>query len=206
MKAVIFDVDGVILNNYTQVIEAFQSTARELGHRIPPEREIRVLFGNPWWVLLGKLFGHEPNELERETYLRIWHNLEPDMHLAEGVNDLLPNIKLPLGLVTGKQLSTLKRQVGPLLKNFKVIVTADDTEKYKPDPEPILIACRKMKVDPADAVYIGDTLADFKSATMAGTKFIGFLGGGATMEEFKKAGVKKVATSMIELDKALKAL
>lgn len=208
IKAVIFDVDGVILNNYTQVINAFQSTAKELGFRVPSEHEIRVKFGQPWWVLLEKLFGKEPDKLARETYLRIWRGLESEMCLTEGVEKILPKIKIPLGLVTGKQMETLKRQVGPLLKNFSVIVTADDQTpgKYKPDPEPILIACKKIKVDPKDSVYIGDTMSDFKAATMAGTKFIAFLGGGATLEEFKKAGVKKIATTMVELDEMIKAL
>ncbi|MBU5557792.1 MAG: HAD-IA family hydrolase [Candidatus Aenigmatarchaeota archaeon] len=208
LKAIIFDVDGVLLNNAPQVIKAFQTTARELGLRIPPEHEIRALFGQPWWVVLEKLFGHTPSELERNTYLKIWRSLEPEMQITEGVMEILPKLKLPLGLVTSKQSMTLKRQLSSVLKNFKVVITADDQTpgKYKPNPEPLWLACKKFGIQPKDAVYIGDTLNDLKSASMAGTAFIGFLGGGATLEEFQKAGAKHVATSMKELAKIIRGM
>ncbi len=208
LKAAIFDVDGVLLDDGTQVIKAFQTTAKELGFRIPSEHEIRSLFGQPWWVLLTKMFGHAPDEKERETYLKIWRGLEPEMHIMENAQEILPKLKMPLGLVTSKQRTTLQRQLSSILDNFTSVITADDQTpgKYKPDPEPILLACKKMKVRPQDAVYVGDTLNDLKSAVGAGAAFVGFLGGGATMEEFKKAGVKNVATSMEELLKIIKAL
>lgn len=208
VRAVIFDVDGVLLDNSSQVRKAFECTTRELGIRVPPEHQVRSYFGQPWWVVLAKLLGHEPTETERQTYVKIWRGLEPEMHVTDGAEEIVSALKLPLAVVTSKQRTTLQRQLGSLLKNFKVIIAADDQTpgKYKPDPEPILLACKRLNVEPKDAVYIGDTLNDLKAATMAGTAFIGFLGGGATMEEFKEAGVKRIATSMIELLKMIKGL
>lgn len=208
IKAVIFDVDGVLLDDAPQVLKAFQTTAKELGMRIPPEHEIRSNFGQPWWVVLGKLFGHEPTELERNTYVKIWLSLEQEMRIMGGAAETLPKLRPMMAVVTSKQRPTLERQLKPLLKNFKVTITAEDQTpgKYKPDPEPIVIACKKLGVEPRSSVYIGDTLNDFKAATMAGTDFIGFLSGGATLEEFKKAGVKKVVTSFDELAKVIGGL
>jgi HAD superfamily hydrolase (TIGR01549 family) len=207
IKAIIFDVDGVLLDNGKQVLEAFQTTARELGLRVPPEHEIRSYFGQPWWIVLGLLFGHEPDEKERETFLKVWRDLEPEMHLTDGAAEVLSKMKLPLALVTSKQRATLQRQLGSILKSFKVTITADDQTpgKYKPNPEPILLACKKLGVRPKEAVYIGDTLNDLKSAGLAGTAFIGFLGGGATMEQFEKSDTKHVATSMEELAKIIRS-
>lgn len=175
---------------------------------MPPEHEIRSLFGQPWWVVLEKLFGRAPGEKERQTYLKVWRGLEPEMRITEGAADILPKLKLPLAVVTSKQRATLQRQLKPLLKNFKIVIAAEDQTpgKYKPSPEPILLACKKLGVRPREAVYIGDTLNDLKAAAMAGTSFIGFLGGGATLEEFQKAGAKQVATSMEELAKIIKVL
>jgi HAD superfamily hydrolase (TIGR01549 family) len=208
IKAVVFDVDGVILDNGKQVIKAFQTTARELGMHVPPEHEIRSLFGQPWWVVLTKLFGHEPDDNERQTYLKIWRSLESEMHITDGAMDVIPKLKLPLAIVTSKQRQTLQRQLGHILKHFNVLITADDQTpgKYKPDPDPIWLACKKLAVGPKDSIYIGDTLNDFKAAGLAGTAFIGFLGGGATMEEFKKAGVKRIATSMEEVAKIIRSV
>jgi len=208
VRAIIFDVDGVLLDNAPQVLKAFQGTARELGVRVPPEHEIRSLFGQPWWIVLAKLFGHEPDDNARQTYLKIWRGLEPEMHITDGADDVLSELELPMAIVTSKQKQTLQRQLGKILKHFKALITADDQTpgKYKPDPDPIWLACKRLSVEPKNSIYVGDALNDFKAASMAGTAFVGFLGGGATAEEFKKAGVKHIATSMEELAKMIREI
>jgi pyrophosphatase PpaX len=53
---------------------------------------------------------------------------------------------------------------------FDLIVTPDDTEKSKPDPEPIIFGCKKLNVDVQNTIYVGDSIFDVKAAKNANTK------------------------------------
>jgi pyrophosphatase PpaX len=66
----------------------------------------------------------------------------------------------------------------PLRDFFDVIVTADDTERHKPDPEPILFALAQLDAAPADAAYVGDSPFDVGAARAAGVHAIAVTWGG----------------------------
>lgn len=189
IKAIIFDVDGVLLDNNAQIIRAFQQTAIALGMRVPPATQIRRNFGQPWWIILERLFGKKPDKLMRSTYQKIWRKLEIEMLPRPGTELMLRQFRLPLAIVTSKRRATLERQLGWMLKLFSVVITAEDVKEYKPDSKPLLLACKKLQVKPDEAVYIGDALNDILAAKAAGMRFIGVLAGGATKKDFTKAKV-----------------
>ena len=56
--------------------------------------------------------------------------------------------------------------------DFDAIVTADDTTKHKPDPEPVLITLEKLGAKPEEALMIGDSMFDIKCAHNAGVKAV----------------------------------
>ena len=53
---------------------------------------------------------------------------------------------------------------------FDVIVTPDDTQKSKPDPEPVLLGCKKLNILPRETVYVGDSIFDMEAGKAAGAK------------------------------------
>jgi pyrophosphatase PpaX len=74
-----------------------------------------------------------------------------------------------LGVVTAKrrdtaELAFTKLQVGHL---FDVLVGGDETERHKPDPDPLLLAARRLGVDPIDCAYVGDSPFDIRAAKAA---------------------------------------
>ena len=79
-----------------------------------------------------------------------------------------------LGLVTGRIKSGIKAfyDVFGCQDNFSVVVDADDYTHPKPHPEPLIIACQKLKLDPHQTVYIGDMPTDIQAAYAAGMKVI----------------------------------
>jgi len=79
-----------------------------------------------------------------------------------------------LGIVTAKRRSTVELAFDrvPLGHLFEVVVGGDETERHKPDPEPLLLAAERMGVRPEDAAYVGDSPFDIRAAKAAGMRSV----------------------------------
>ena len=91
----------------------------------------------------------------------------------EGMGEILQDLKdagLRLGIVTSRTRDEFKKSVEryDFIRNFEVIICADDTKKHKPAPEPILAALDKMQIAPSRALYVGDSSYDMACAKAAG--------------------------------------
>jgi len=95
-----------------------------------------------------------------------------------------------MGIVTTK-LRTVSEELLLQLKAehyFEVVVGSEDVQNCKPHPEPLLLAAKKLEVNPRSCIYIGDSLHDALSARSAETEFIGVLTGTGKEEELKPFG------------------
>jgi pyrophosphatase PpaX len=76
-----------------------------------------------------------------------------------------------LGIVTAKRRATVELAFArfPLLRDLTdVLIGADDTERHKPDPDPLLEALKRLRAEPADAAYVGDSPFDVRAAKAGG--------------------------------------
>ena len=197
LKAVIFDLDGVLLDNTQLIVEIFQEAARRSGLKVPEAKSIIATLG-----LIGKdmveiVIGN--GEKYRKTLIQVWMEKEKEMKLMPGVELVLKELKTKKAIVTSAPKITAKSRLRDFLGYFEAIITQESTEKHKPNPEPLLLACKKINVKPAETVYVGDRIIDFETAKNAGTDFIGILSGGTSKKEFQKAGVKKIISSLNKL-------
>ncbi|HEY5478632.1 MAG TPA: HAD-IA family hydrolase, partial [Gaiellaceae bacterium] len=89
---------------------------------------------------------------------------------------------------------------------FDVIVTSEDTELHKPNPEPLLLALRKLEATPAEAAYVGDSPFDVEAANAAGLRSIAVTWGGIHPEErLLAAGPDAIVATPADLVTALGA-
>ena len=117
----------------------------------------------------------------------------------KGAEKVLTSLNMKKAIVTSVAEPYLRRILKGFVDYFNVIITQELTEKHKPNPEPLLLACQKLNIKPEEAVYVGDRIIDFETAKNAGMDFIGILSGGTSKEEFEKAGVKKIIKSLSDL-------
>ena len=103
------------------------------------------------------------------------HNepLHDDLVCCEGVEDVLVALKQEgrrLGIVSAKRRATIDLAFAriPLEHFFDVVVGGDETERLKPDPQPLLVAAERLAVDPDDCAYVGDSPFDIRAAKAAG--------------------------------------
>jgi HAD superfamily hydrolase (TIGR01509 family) len=191
LRAVLFDWDGTIVDSaeasYRCYVRLFES------YRIPFDRERFQQTYSPEWYRTYTALGL-PRECWDEADQR-WlgfYAREENVVLA-GVREALRQLQqegLALGIVTSGTGRRVAREVQGLgLPDlFKVVVSADDVQKRKPDPEPLVQGLAKLGVPAAEAAYVGDSPEDVEMARAAGVYVIGVPGPFPNREELKASG------------------
>jgi phosphoglycolate phosphatase len=95
--------------------------------------------------------------------------------LFDGMGELLADIEsanLIWGVVTNKPLrfaEPIMQQLG-LAERSALLICPDHVKNSKPDPEPLILACKMLDLDPASVLFVGDDLRDIESGRDAGTR------------------------------------
>lgn len=178
INTILFDYDGTLMDTNEVVLRSWQHTFRTIrGHEEDPD-EIRKTFGEPLVLTLEKTFPEIPVSESLEVYRTYQREVFTDfVEVFPGMLELLENLKdkgYKLGLVTSRTKDTTWRGLEHygMDKYFDAVITAGDTDKHKPDPEPILITLDKLDSSPQEAVMVGDTMFDLQCAKNAGVKSI----------------------------------
>lgn len=171
---VIFDLDGTVVDSVELIARSFDHAARTvLGLELPRERLIEHV-GRPLREQMALLDEAHADELV--TVYREYNHREHDrmLRLFPGMAELLLRLRARnarLGLVTSKSRATTEMafRLTGIDRLFDATVCADETEKHKPNPEPLLRCLELLgAADVTRAVYIGDAPYDLQAAQAAG--------------------------------------
>ncbi|HET9044214.1 MAG TPA: phosphoglycolate phosphatase [Burkholderiales bacterium] len=181
-RAVLFDLDGTLLDSAPDLAAAANAMLAELGlpARDPaviatyigkgiPKLVERTLTGSLDAVADPVLFARALPIYERYYAKESGRRSVPFPRVFEGLC-ALRDAGLPLACITNKAerfTLDLLRRTG-LDGFFPVVVCGDTVARKKPDPEPVLTACARLNVRPADALMIGDSANDCQAARAAG--------------------------------------
>ncbi|WP_426474779.1 HAD family hydrolase [Chryseobacterium balustinum] len=177
LKAIIFDMDGVLINTEPQYENFWRTSAKKYNFYFEGfEKQIRGM-------TVKKLFeGHFKHigDVEKKNLLKEFKAFEDKMSFPEisGISSLLYHLKqakIKLGLVTSSDLEKLTRVSGQ--KNydlyFDVMITANDVVDGKPSPECYLKAADKLGVEPENCIVFEDSFAGISAAKSAGMVVVG---------------------------------
>lgn len=187
---VIFDVDGTILDTERAILKSLQQVLREEGHEYPLD-DLRFALGIPGKETLRRL---NVSEIERvhpkwsQAVLQFSHEVDVFKDLREVIQTLVEK-PVRTGIVTSKTKQELIDEFEPfeLSSFFEHTICADDTEKHKPHPEPLLACLDGLNAPTNEAIYIGDSIYDMQCANQAGVKFALALWGAKQTEGFESA-------------------
>lgn len=177
IKAVLFDIDGTIVNTEKVMTKSLQEALKEVLEISVSEKELEFIFALTSEKTTTRF---TTVEKERSRLHEKWRdNIKARMHEAkifDGIEHVLARLhekSYPLGVVTSKNAEELVYQFSHLeLSNyFEVVVTSSDTPEPKPSPQPIIKAMKQLQVAPEETIYIGDTINDLRSARDSGTHF-----------------------------------
>ena len=175
IKCVVFDVDGTLIDTGDAIIASLQKVLlEELGREYTRE-ELYFSFGIPGEVTL-KAFGINEVEGPLGKWLRYLDEFDGTIRVFEGIEGCLQKLKtrdIKLGIVTSKSREEYENGFIPMGLGgyFDYVVCADDTERHKPHPEPILKLLELSGSKPEEIVFIGDSKYDKECASGAGVKF-----------------------------------
>lgn len=180
---VLFDFDGTVVDSAPIILASFRHAARTvLGEEIPDVRVAALGGGAGLHEQMAALAPERVDELVR-CYRAHNEPLHAELECCTGMEDVLARLRAEerrLGIVTAKRRATVELAFArlPLRELFDTVVTADDTERHKPDPEPILCALERLGARAADAAYVGDSPFDVGAARAAGVHAIAVTWGG----------------------------
>ncbi|GAC1439915.1 MAG: HAD family phosphatase [Sediminibacterium sp.] len=204
IKAIIFDLDGVIIDS-NPVIEAFwQSWADKEGIQLNESLIREWIHGRTGEDTINGLFTHSSDAVKKEiktggTELGV--NMKPFP-----INGLIPFVKklaamqAPTGVVTSSNKTRMQQMLSHLLIQdyFTGFITAEDVSKGKPDPEPYVKMSRKLQLPPDHCLVFEDAVSGLLSAKAAGMHAIG-IGDALVKEKLLSAGAADVVIDFTQL-------
>lgn len=172
-KAVLFDLDGTLANTFPLIVTAWNAAVSPHTGRSYTAAEVVSRFGIPDVAMIRRELPGPASEQAVKSFLSYYETQHDQIQLFEGVTELLNLLKRNnnrLAIVTGKggrctEITVEKLNWKPL---FDAVVHGEDTPHQKPHPEPLLIACRRLEVDPTTCIFVGDSPADINAARAAG--------------------------------------
>jgi pyrophosphatase PpaX len=170
---VLFDLDGTLVDSGAIILASFKHAARMVLARDVEEEQIAALVGGS--NLHDQMRVLSPTHVDELVRVYREHNrpLHDELQAFEGVEELMETLSgqgRELGIVTakGRQTVDLAFAVLSLERYFDAVVTADMTDRHKPDPAPVLKALELLESEPADAAFVGDSPYDIAAGKAAG--------------------------------------
>ena len=179
-KAVLFDFDGTLIDTNKFILNSWRAVSETVfGEMRFDERYLASYFGTPLEYAIEETIkdynieGYSVDEV-CEIYRGYQRRNQDKFGVPfEGIPELLASLKergIKLGVVTSR---TADSTMSALVRNgidvyFDAFIAAEDTEIHKPLPAPCLLCCKKLDLEPKDALMVGDSKWDIACGNNAG--------------------------------------
>lgn len=212
MRAVLFDIDGTLLDTRDAWITAFDAGLAAIRRTPIPGSVAAQWIGTPIEVIYAERCGLSGEDLAKAV--RVFQQVEAEsvqqgMRAYPGVREMLESLGAwKLAAVTNKRRDTSLEalRVAGLLAFFELVLGGDSVPRKKPAPDPILKAAEALGVRPAECAVVGDTENDVRAAKQAGARSIGVTWGYGTRASLEAAGVDHLIETPEALPPLLRAL
>lgn len=180
MRAVLFDLDGVLVDSLEAWFNVFNKTRENYKFpKVTKEKFIEEIWGCSFETAARDYLGDMNVEELKKYYFSHFDEFMNDTKIMPGVKGMLDEIRkkeLKMAVVTNTNRNIVMKmlEVNGLTKYFDVIVAGDDVEEGKPEPYSILQACKQLIIKPSEGLFVGDTDNDKLAAKAASMTFVGF--------------------------------
>lgn len=209
LPAVLFDLDGTLIDSNYQHVNAWAEALRGTGIVIPTWKiHRRIGMSGKSFVreLLREIARHpkgiDVEQLERK-HDRIFRRQIRALEPLPGANELLKHlsrhrVQIAIATTGGREQTTV------LLRQLQIprgteIVTGDDVENAKPSPDIFMLAAQRLGVPINDCIVVGDSAWDLLAAGRKSALGVGLLSGGYGEEELERAGAFRVYSDPADL-------
>ena len=209
MKLIILDFDGTLGDTRGNIVTTMRQTLKQLGYPEASEDAIAATIGVPLEAGFDQLLpGLSPTETATcaATYRAIFEKNRKIM-----IPNLFPHVKETLNTLheRGYVLTVASSRLSASLKGFlqdmgiapyiSYVLGADNVDKAKPDPEPVLKTLREMGYSATDALIVGDMPVDILMGSRAGAQTCAVTYGNASRSALAAAGATYIIDDFAEL-------
>jgi HAD superfamily hydrolase (TIGR01509 family) len=180
IEAVIFDLDGVLLDSEQVWDEAREQLAEERGGRWHEnaQRDMMGMSSLEWSLYMHDVIGlpEPPEEISQEVVRRLASLYRQHLPLLPGAREAIERLAMrwPLGLASSsnRELIDLVLELMGVAHLFRATVSSEEVPRGKPAPDVYLEAARRLGVDPAHAAAIEDSENGIRAAKAAGMRVL----------------------------------
>jgi HAD superfamily hydrolase (TIGR01509 family) len=216
MPALIFDLDGTLVDSVYQHVSAWFEALRSHGIAAPQWRIHRAI-GMSGKQFLPKLLrdgGHSHSKamLRRleQAHATRFRPLSRTIVALPGATELLRVLhrrSIPFAVATSGNAKQTKTLLGRVVSDFSFpVITADDVEAAKPSPDLFELAARKLERDASDCFVVGDSIWDVLAGRRMKASVIALRSGGFDAHELQESGAYRVYADTQELGESLEQL
>ena len=205
MKAILFDLDGTLLDTLVDLADAANRTLDRAGLPTHPVGAYRYFVGDGSRMLMTRALPEnhcDPARIDaylarfKDDYGRNWKTATRPY---PGIRDLLADLTrrdIPRAVVTNKPHRFAEECIHHFFPDtpFQVIRGQKDHRPRKPDPAPALEAANRMQVSPPECILVGDSDVDMTPAIAAGMVPVGVAWGFRSVEELVEAGASRIVS------------
>ncbi len=203
-RTVIFDLDGTLADTIPLIVASYQHAFRTVLGEEVEEARARAWIGRP---LLAALLEESPERgVDLDLAYREWNlaNTARLIRRYDGVPELLEALDaagVRSAVATSKRRETAQLALDGVGIAHLVEVAAglEDTDRHKPEPDPLLHAASALGVDPATCVYVGDATVDVLAAKAAGMAAVAVTWGAGERGALEAAGPEVVLDTVPDL-------
>jgi HAD superfamily hydrolase (TIGR01549 family) len=211
-KAVIFDFNGVLINDLVIHEKAYLKAAKDMG--LPLTKETIQKYISTTALQKRKLYF---GDISDKTWNRIFQlKTEYYFDLVEEKNPLFPEVgevlnslgrQYLLGLISNTPRRYFEKAFPQnLARLFQATIFGDEMRHPKPSPEALLEMMGRLKVDADQCCYVGDSVSDVRMAKQAGIRIFSVVTGDSSGEELREAGSDWILDSLSELVRELNSI
>ncbi|MEG0070668.1 MAG: HAD-IA family hydrolase [Raoultibacter sp.] len=174
-KAVLFDLDGTVLDTHDLLLECFQLSTRQVLGRVIDDATLMAKVGQP---LNTQMWDFTDDPDQHEALCSVYREYNAQRHdqcvkAFPGADATLKALRqegYPLGVVTSKRHAAALKglELFNLAHYFDCLVGADDIEAHKPDPAPVRHGAQLLGYSPEECIYVGDSPFDMQAGNGAG--------------------------------------
>ena len=200
-RAVLVDLDGTLIDTAPDIAAAANATLAALGLAALDIAQVRSFIGEGIAVLVRRSLAARLSASDAEQELKPALEAFERHYMASNgrYSSVYPGVKeglrlmRELGLKSACVTNKVLRFAEPLLAHHSLlelldtVIAGDTMPVKKPDPAPVLEACRRLGVSPGDTVLVGDSAHDARAAHAAGVSFIAIPYGYGSREELESA-------------------
>jgi len=201
LKAVIFDYNGILVDDLIYHRDAYCRVAEERGFSLTPDAIWQYISATPdeKRVLFGDITDEEWRRIRSLKDQYYFELIDGKDFIIPGVEDILKSLRTTydLGLISNTSRSYFERLFPKhAADGFKETLFSEEMATPKPAPDPLLKMMKLLNVDPGACCYIGDAITDVQMTKSAGVRMVGVTTGHHSGKQLADAGADWVVGSL----------